>query len=205
MPGGGGLNCSPWPNSPCPPGGLIWLVSLLLLIDGYNVIPPVAPPGRGADANWLQYERQQLIERLSEHLSRRIRRRTCLVFDAHQPPRDRPSRFHANEIDVWFAVEYPEADDLLEEIIAKHSAPKRLAVVSSDRRVQAAANRRGATPFDSQVWFDRLTDGVVCLAPSVQIPKSGAGQGSEPDAWPDGDKPRVEQDSVDSWMREFGF
>lgn len=173
-------------------------VSLLLLIDGYNVIPPVAPPGRGADDHWLHRERMQLIDRLWQHLDDRVRRRTCVVFDARQPPRDRSARYELKDIRVWFAVGYPEADDLLEESIAAHSAPKQLAVVSSDHRVQAAARRRGATAFDSDVWLDQLMDGKVRLAPSVQAKISGEGQGS-------GDaKPEVGGD-VDGWMEEFGF
>lgn len=139
------------------------MASLLLLIDGYNVVSPVAPPTRG-DAGWLQRERTQLLARLTSHLSRDLRDRTCVVFDAANPPPDRPSQFQVEGIEVCFAVDHPEADDLLEEIIRAHHAPKQLAVVSSDRRVQAAARRRGATPFDSQVWLDQLLDGVVGLA-----------------------------------------
>ncbi len=173
-------------------------MSLLLLIDGYNVIPPVAPPGRGADADWLRRERRQLIERLSRHLGDQIRCRTCLVFDARQPPRDRSARYEVNEIQIRFAVGYPEADDLLEEIISAHSAAKQLAVVSSDHRVQAAAKRRGATAFDSDVWLDQLMDGKVRLSPSMQAKIIREGQGS-------GDsKPEV-GDDVDRWMKEFGF
>ncbi len=49
-------------------------------------------------------------------------------------------------------------------LIASHSAPKKLAVVSSDRRVQAAARRRGSLALDSQQWLDDLLDGKVRLA-----------------------------------------
>ena len=80
-----------------------------------------------------------------EQLDEKLRRRTCVVFDATDPPRDRPHRFDIDHMSVRFAVDYAEADDLLEEIIAQHSAPKQLAVVSSDRRIQVAASRRGAS------------------------------------------------------------
>jgi len=174
-------------------------MSLILLIDGYNVVAPIAPPGRVRDPRWLQRERNQLVSRLVQHLDAEIRNRTCLVFDAANPPPDRPSEFDAEGIHVRFAIGYPEADDLLEEIIAAHSAPKNLAVVSSDHRVQAAARRRGSQIFDAQSWLDDLIDGRIRLAPT-QL--GGAGQGSQTE----GDKPdAIDDDDVQRWMNEFGY
>lgn len=181
-------------------------MSLLLLIDGYNVVAPVAPPSRNRhsgnqDDRWLQRERLQLIRRLVKHLDEAVRSRTCVVFDAANPPPDRPSQFAIDGIDVRFAVDYAEADDLLEEIIASHSAPKNLAVVSSDHRVQTAARRRGALDLESQPWLDDLLDGNVRLAVRR---RDGAGQGSDQDG---DEKPTqsIEEADVESWMREFGF
>lgn len=174
-------------------------MSLILLIDGYNVVAPVAPPGRVPDPSWLNRERNQLMSRLVKHLDAEIRKRTCVVFDAANPPPDRPGEFDVDGIHVRFAVGYPEADDLLEEIIAAHSAPKQLAVVSSDHRVQAAAKRRGSQTFDAQSWLDNLMDGRISLAPTQP---GGAGQGSGPaDDKPDA----VDDDDVQRWMNEFGF
>ena len=174
-------------------------MSLLLLIDGYNVVAPVAAPGRVPDPTWLQRERNLLLQRLVQHLSGDVRLRSCVVFDAANPPRDRPSEFVVDGISVRFAVDYPEADDLLEQIIAAHSAPKSLAVVSSDHRVQAAAKRRGCKPFDSQPWLDDLLRGRVNLA----VPSDGgAGQGTEPTS----DKPEtIDDDDVQQWMDDFGY
>ena len=193
-------------------------MSLLLLIDGYNVIAPVAPPGSsfrrshserhdksGVDQLWLQRERMQLVRRLIQHLPDSVRSRTCVVFDAANPPRDRPDQFQMEGVEVRFAVGYPEADDLLEELIAAHSAPKSLAVVSSDHRVQSAARRRGCMPLDAQTWLDDLLDGRVRLAVQRGAGlESGAGQGSgEADtSKPDSD---LDGEQVDRWLREFGF
>jgi hypothetical protein len=104
-------------------------------------------------------------------------------------------------IDIRFAVGYPEADDLLEEIIADHSVPKKLAVVSSDRRVQAAARRRGCLVHDSQPWLDALLDGKFAAdTPAVRSAEQGRGVASD-------EKPAdlVDRDEVDRWMNEFGF
>ncbi len=107
------------------------------------------------------------------------------------------TEFEVDGVSVRFALDYPEADDLLEELIAAHSAPKNLAVVSSDHRVQVAAKRRGCQPFDSQPWLDDLMRGNVRLAVAS---KDGAGQGGEPNS----DKPDT-VDDVQQWMRDFGF
>ena len=172
----------------------------------------------------------RLIARLVEHLEDWVREKTCVVFDAANPPRDRPSSFAIQGLEVRFAVGYPEADDLIEELIASHSAPKRLTVVSSDHRVQQAAKRRGWTVFDSEPWFDRLLDGITRLASDVNRSRSsrGSGQGrtagrgrneqggrgrgrAGDDSTPDrdsgvGDDPDpIPQDEVERWMRDFGF
>ena len=140
------------------------------------------------------------MRRVNERLSDSVRKRTRIVFDASNPPRDRPNRFEVDGLQVWFAVGYAEADDLLEEIISKHSAPKQLAVVSSDRRVQVAASRRGATPFESDHWLDELLDGRCLLAPSQRSKAESAGQGRGEET-----KPLPSEDEIDDWMGEFGF
>lgn len=143
-------------------------VSIVLLIDGYNVIAPVAAPGRGSTLRWLETERRRLLDRLSEHLDEIVRERTCVVFDAKSAPPGQPSRFFYQAMEIRFATEYPEADDLLEELISGHPAPRGLSVVSSDHRIQAAARRKRAGVFDSDPWLDRLLDGYIDL---IRYPK----------------------------------
>ena len=175
--------------------------SLLLLIDGYNVVAPSVPPARRGDTNWLHHERMRLIDRLVTQLDEHLRERTMVVFDAANPPPDRPSRFTVSGIEVQFAVGYAEADDLIEELIAAHSAPKRLAVVSSDGRIQTAANRRGCATFASDVWLDDLLAGKPRLAIEY---RHGAGQGSQRESGDE--KPNtVSDEDLEQWMQDFGF
>ena len=174
-------------------------MSLLLLVDGYNVVSPVAPPSSRygqTDANWLQRERMQLINRLIAKLDAKVRARTCVVFDAANPPRDRPSEYTIDGVQVRFAVDYPEADDLIEELIVAHHAPKQLMVVSSDHRIQAAAKRRSAKSFDAEPWLDDLLDGIVHLA--VNLASEPVGEDEKP-------TDQLNDDSVSDWMKEFGF
>ncbi len=183
-------------------------MSLLLLVDGYNVIGPVAAPGRAGFARatthqsrWLEAERNRLISRLCDHLPEFVRNRTCVVFDARCPPSNAVSRYEVSGIDIRFAVDEPEADDLIERLIGEHSAPKQLAVVSSDHRLQDAAKRRGATPFDADPWLDDLLEDHPRLA--IEIP-DGAGQGGS-HSRSGKPKGKVSSDEVEHWMREFGF
>lgn len=157
---------------------------IVLLIDGYNIIAPVAAPrnprritkssstGRST-ATWLEHERKTLIGRLAKHLPTSVRENTCVVFDAKTRPTDLPSRTSSSDIEIRFAVDHAEADDLIEEIIASHSVPKSLTVVSSDHRIQAAARRRKCVYYDSQDWFDDLLDGHIGIAkvPTQRTPK----------------------------------
>lgn len=136
---------------------------MLILIDGYNVIAPVAPPRRGA-AHWLQRERMRLLRRLVEQLDADLARQTCVVFDAPHRRSQAATSQQVEGIEVRFAVDHAEADDLIEQLIAAHHSPKRLAVVSSDHRLQAAARRAGATAFDSEPWLEALLAGRVLLA-----------------------------------------
>jgi hypothetical protein len=150
----------------------------------------------------------RLIDRLVQGIDEELRGRTCVVFDAANPPQDQPSEFNVGGVDVRFAVDYPEADDLLEELISANSSPKTLAVVSSDHRVQTAATRRGCTVHESQPWLDEFLDGVVGLAGGRRRRSGGAwqsgGQGRGAAAKPGGPGP-VDDREVDRWLREFGF
>lgn len=148
-------------------------MSILLLIDGYNLIAPVAAPSRSRGhraawmqpgaPSWLSDERRKLLDQLAEHLDESVRKRTCVVFDAKNAPVGQPSSWTHGGIEVRFAVDHPEADDLLEEMIRQHHHPKQLTVVSSDHRIQTAAKRKRASFVDSDVWYDAFEDGTVLL------------------------------------------
>ena len=59
-------------------------------------------------------------------------------------------------INVAFSGPHREADDLIEARISASSAPGRLTVVSSDRRVMTAARKRGCPVLSSKVFLERL-------------------------------------------------
>ncbi|QDS95797.1 YacP-like NYN domain protein [Roseimaritima multifibrata] len=174
---------------------------MLLLIDGYNLLHQSDLLGRGRGEDWLRRARNRLLRQLAKHLDDSLRPQTCIVFDAEDPPPGRPSQIFYHEIDVRFAVNHPEADDLLEEIIAHHPAPNRLTVVSSDHRVQRAAQRRRGHFFDSDSWYVALIDAEHVLG--IRNPKQANSKSTAKS------KESLIADlaaqSTEEWLREFGL
>jgi hypothetical protein len=118
-----------------------------LLVDTWNVLHQtgVLPPDlAGLDLKGLG----QLIRG-----SRWAREGVLLVCDgaAQGPHSGLPTG-----INVAFSGPHQEADDVIEARIKASSAPGRLTVVSSDRRIMTAARKRGCTVLSSKVFLERL-------------------------------------------------
>ena len=175
---------------------------VILLIDGYNVIAPVAPPGRGGDSRWLERERRLLLDRLGKYLPEPVRKLTCVVFDAATTPVGVADEYVDFGLLVRFAVGYSEADDLIEELIMASASPKRLTVVSSDHRIQTAARKRSATVYESEDWLENLIQGRVRLAPRVLDSIEQRRAGECPEGKLEGSR-KLSQAEVELWLDEF--
>lgn len=125
-----------------------------LLIDGYNLLfqSGLLPRRRGPDG--LERARRALLRTLAGLLRPEEVGQTVIVFDARQRPAQASPNEFLDGITVRYAVDYPEADELLEELIRRESTPKRLTVVSSDHRVLQAARRRRAIGVAAEAWWD---------------------------------------------------
>jgi predicted RNA-binding protein with PIN domain len=124
------------------------------LIDGYNLIHALGIGGRIQGPAGLQRARAALLQALAELLPGEEAALTVVVFDAGRPPPGLPRSVVEHGISVRFAAGHEDADALLEELIARHSAPRKLTVVSSDHRLQRAARRRKARAIGSEAWYD---------------------------------------------------
>lgn len=127
-----------------------------LIIDGYNVLYEAGLLDAPSRSHSLLRKRRGLLKLLAAHLEPDERRRTQIVFDARNPPAGLPRRFVVQEMEVLFARSDGEADELIERLIADHSAPRQICLVSSDRRLQKAAKRRRANFRDSDVFLEEL-------------------------------------------------
>jgi predicted RNA-binding protein with PIN domain len=131
-----------------------------MLIDAWNVLHQtgVLPPDlAGVGLKGLS----ALIQK-----SRWANERVLLVCDGT------PSSPHmglATGIRAVFSGHEREADDLIESQIATSTAPRRLTVVSSDRRVKSAARKRGCKVLSSQAFLERLV--YDAQAPKKTHPK----------------------------------
>ncbi len=127
-----------------------------LLIDGYNLMHAAGFARRRYGPGELERWRERFLRWLCRHLPAELQSRTVVIFDA---PRTRNLVVEAaihGKLRIYFAPFDLEADDLIEELIAAHSAPKSLRVVSSDRRLKRAAEKRKAKTLSSERFFDWL-------------------------------------------------
>ena len=127
-----------------------------LLIDGYNLMYAAGIVGAGRGPGGLERSRAALVRFVAESLSDVERGSAVIVFDAAGAPPGLPATLNASGLTIRFAKNYPDADALLEELIAADHAPRTLTVVSSDHRVQRAARRRRAAAVDSDVWYETV-------------------------------------------------
>ncbi|HMO14527.1 MAG TPA: NYN domain-containing protein [Pirellulaceae bacterium] len=129
------------------------------IIDGYNLLREVgflrastSTFGPGA----LARARKALLGFLMRYVPEEVRARATIVFDAKTDVGELPEQEIVHNMHVLFATEYAEADELIEYLINRHSAPKQLVVVSSDHRLKQAAQRRGANSVQSREWFEQV-------------------------------------------------
>ena len=171
------------------------------LIDGYNLLFTAGFEGRSRGRGWLEKARQRLIKHLETHLPAKEHSRTLVVFDVSVDvlkAREREledvrggEASLSGGIQVAFAFDFEEADDMLESLIRKHSSPKNLTVVSSDNRICKCAMARRAISIGSDDFLNRL-----------EQPQSTS------EAIADEETQRTEfrltEREVEEWMREFG-
>lgn len=114
---------------------------MLYLIDGYNLLHAMGALSGRVGPQGLLKARLRLLGLLSGAMGKDGSSVT-VVFDAAGAPPDVVDDQDYQGIHVRFAVHQEQADDLIETLIHDSSAPKQLAVVSDDRRIQKAAQRR---------------------------------------------------------------
>ena len=122
-----------------------------LIIDGYNLLHASGVFGAGRGAGAFEQSRAALLDMLADLLGDEAAD-TVVVFDAARAPDGLPGRGTHRGIRVWFAREYPDADSLIEELVADATSPHPV-VVSNDRRLQAAARRRRARAVGCEEWL----------------------------------------------------
>ncbi|MFP4356040.1 MAG: NYN domain-containing protein [Phycisphaerae bacterium] len=155
-----------------------------LLVDGNNLIYAMAEVdrelSRAAMVEWIHFYCQQAGE--AGHV----------VFDGPEPPGDLPAQIAAfADVQVSFSG-HAAADRIILDCIAGDSAPKRLIVVSTDREIRTAAQRRRCQSVRSED-FARLL-----------VKKRNQPPAPEP-VEPEEKRRGLDPEQTRKWMREFGY
>lgn len=169
------------------------------LIDGYNLLFQSQLVGKGRGRQWLPAARRRLVQLLHGRLSTQVLQTTRLVFDAPSVgPAPEPEQ-HSSGLQVVYAVNYSEADDLLEEIIRQHPTPKQLTVVSSDQRIRRCAQARRAVSLDSETFLEQLQQGTFALSqPALKASSESSAELLSPEP------EQLSEDEIAYWLKEFG-
>lgn len=126
------------------------------LIDGYNVMYAGGLLGKRFGPDGFRKVRTRFLNDLAAALGPMDASLTCVVFDASQAIADAPKSLRYKGLSIVFAVEDEDADARIERLIGEHSAPKKLTVVSSDRRIRLAANRRRSAILTADEFWVRM-------------------------------------------------
>ncbi|MDZ7261057.1 MAG: NYN domain-containing protein [candidate division KSB1 bacterium] len=139
-----------------------------LIIDGYNVIRR-SPRLSQLDAQDLERGREALLELLGAYRRRRWQHTVTVVFDGWGAGEYQESRDLYRGMTVIFSRRGERADEVIKRLLARERG--RAVVVSSDRDLQAAAERVGA------VWVTAGEFERRCLAADMEEEETYLGEG----------------------------
>lgn len=163
-----------------------------VLVDGYNVLFTLNLLPRQAQASSLQTGRQMLLDLIRQNLGPAARQ-VIVIFDASRAPKGVPGDYAYHGIEVLFAKERKEADDLIEALIKQESVPRRLTVVSSDQRLRQAATRRGAQAVRAEEFLEWMEKQAAAGQPRPSTPPTD-----------DERSAGVPPEESAHWLQEFG-
>ena len=137
----------------------------MVIIDGHNLLHSIVKLHEDSEP----ISDIQLCWIISRYL-KAVRKKGEIIFDG-TGPRDKSPFDNIANLEVIFAGLGTDADTLIENKIKANTAPKRLSIVSSDRRLRDAARARKATTVKSEVFWDNLEKQLMQKKP-VKEPES---------------------------------
>jgi uncharacterized protein len=128
------------------------------LIDGYNVMHAGGRLGPKLGREGFRRARRRFLDELSAALGPDRARQTTVVFDASIHPGDFALDAQYRGLGILFALGDENADARIELLIAQHTKPKTLTVVSSDNRIRLAASRRRTKSLTADQFWEMIDD-----------------------------------------------
>ena len=122
----------------------------MFIIDGHNLLhsihkeDPHSGPIRDVQLCWIVGRYLKQISQTGE-----------IIFDG-TGPRDKSGFDNISNLEVFFAGLGTDADTVIEDKIGANTAPRRLTIVSSDRRLRKAARARKAISVKSEVFWNNI-------------------------------------------------
>ena len=150
------------------------------LVDGNNLMFALADVGVDAD--------RRKLSRLLGDFAEREGANVTVVFDGPAPKDLEAERIADLRISAYYSGRRT-ADDVLADLTESYSAPRQLAVVSSDRAVQRQAKRRRCKVIAASDFARQLKARPADKA------------NGEPAAKRHG----LEEGRLEHWLEEFGF
>lgn len=152
----------------------------MFIIDGHNLLHAILKteeaPGAIGDV--------ELCRILGRYLQM-IGRPGEIIFDGSGPP-DKSGFDDTGNLEVSFAGMGGDADSVIEDKIIASTAPKRLTIVSSDRRLRKAAHARRCVSIKSEVFWDNVRKQLSRKRPAKEPAAKRHGLSeSETDQWVD--------------------
>ena len=122
----------------------------MFIIDGHNLLHTVLK----AEGDSEVVSDIMLCRIVGKYL-RQTGRRGEIIFDGTGPP-DKDVFDRMGGVEVLFAGRGTDADTVIEDKIKANTAPKRLTIVSSDRRLRKAARTRKAAAVKSEDFWNNV-------------------------------------------------
>jgi len=113
-----------------------------------------------------------------------------VVFDGAGPA-DKSQFDTIDSLEVYFAGFHRDADSVIEEKITADTSPRRLMVVSSDRRIRKAAGERKAAALKSEDFWQQVQREMSRRKPKRREPEE------KREGLTDGE--------TDKWLEAFGL
>ncbi len=168
-----------------------------LLIDGYNLMHAAGMARQSYGPGDLERCRTLFLKFLLSTLKAAELQRATVVFDAGNSPYGTQRHSKLAGMTILYSPQNSDADTVIEELIAGHSAPKQVLLVSSDHRLQKAARRRRASFIDSEDFAAKLER----RSPDADLTSAERQARRHDDAKYTG---KLTEEQTREWMKTFG-
>lgn len=153
------------------------------LVDGYNLLYSLGRLTPRTPRHGLEGARQSLIIRLASNHGEEAAQVT-VVFDSRSAQAGCARETRQNGIRVVFS-HGQTADDLIEDLIRAEAVPAQLTVVSDDRRLRQAAQRRGCGWLGNLDYLEGLKRPAATPVPAPEAAKPESISRAEVERWLD--------------------